>query len=325
MTEIEARALWHVGPERSEIRAAPVRPGPEDVVVRAEWSAISRGTERLVRAGRVPESERARMRAPMQEGAFPFPVKYGYACVGVVEHGPPSLVGRRVFALHPHQTHFAAPVSAVTPLPPEADPRRAALAANMETALNAAWDAGVGPGDRIAVVGAGAVGLLLAALLSRLPGAEVFVIDVIVRRSEIASDFDVNFTTPEDAPTGCDVCFHCSATAEGLATALGTLGTEGTLVEMSWHGAGATPVPLGGAFHAERLRIVSSQVGRVAPSRRPRWDYGRRLAKALEIAAGDLRLDALVSEEIPFAALPEGMARVCAPGWDGVAALVRYG
>ena len=115
-------------------------------------SAISRGTERLVFEGNVPESEFASMRAPMQAGAFPFPVKYGYCAVGRVEQGG-GLEGRRVFALHPHQDVFVSPVAAVTPIPDAVPDSRATLAANMETALNALWDSGAGLAT-VAIVGA---------------------------------------------------------------------------------------------------------------------------------------------------------------------------
>ncbi len=321
---IDAEALWYTAPQQTEIRPVAVAARAGDVIVRTLFSAISRGTERLVWSGRVPETERARMRAPFQDGAFPFPVKYGYACVGRVEDGPAALRGRLAFALHPHQTLFALPAEAVTPLPEGADPRRACLAANMETALNAVWDSGAAPGDRVAVVGAGAVGALAAALLSRLPGAETFLVDVVAQRAAIASQLGVSFREPADAPEGCDVSFHASATAAGLAAAMATLGPEGTLVEMSWHGAGETPVALGGAFHSRRLRLISTQVGALPPARRPRWDNRRRLAKALEIACADARLDALLSEPIPFAALPGRLPEIFAPGWPGLAPIVSY-
>jgi NADPH:quinone reductase-like Zn-dependent oxidoreductase len=320
-----ANALWHVAPQRSEIRSVKVSARSDDVIVRTVVSAISRGTERLVWSGAVPESEYARMRAPFQEGDFPFPVKYGYACVGRVEAGPAALLGRLVFALHPHQTLFALPAAAVTPLPAGADPRRACLAANMETALNAVWDSGAAPGDRIAVIGGGAVGALTAALLTRLPGAEVWVVDVAEARAEVAARLGAAFATPDRAPEGCDVSFHCSASAGGLATAMATLGPEATLVEMSWHGAGETPVALGGAFHSQRLRIVSSQVGSLPPARRPRWDHARRLAKALEIVCADARLDALLSADVPFAALPARLPAIFGPDWPGLAPIVSYG
>ncbi len=321
---LTARALWHEAPGVSAIREEAVEPRRGDVVMRAIVSAVSRGTEALVRAGRVPEGERARMRAPFQDGAFPFPVKYGYACVGRVEDGPASLLGREAFALHPHQTLFALPASAVTPLPDGAPARRAALAANMETALNAVWDSGAAPGDRIAVVGGGAVGLLILSLLGRLPGADVTLIDVLEPRADFALHLNAKFSLPDAPPTGCDLAFHCSASAAGLATALGCLGAEGTLVEASWHGEGAVAAPLGGAFHSQRLRIVSTQVGSLPPARRPRWDHARRLAKALEIVCADPRLDALISEEIPFDAAPERLDAVLGGGWDGVVPLIAY-
>jgi len=138
--------------------------------VRALYSGVSRGTETLVYRGEVPASEYERMRAPFQAGAFPAPVKYGYASVGEVEDGPAPLRGRRVFCLHPHQTRYVVPAAAVHPLPDGVPPGRAVLAANLETAVNALWDAGVRLGDRVAVVGAGTLGCLVARLAARIPG-----------------------------------------------------------------------------------------------------------------------------------------------------------
>jgi hypothetical protein len=152
-----AQALWYVGAERAEIRAEPIAAAkPGEVTLAALYGGISRGTERLVFAGRVPPSEFSRMRGPFMAGDFPFPVKYGYATVGRVAAGPPELLGRTAFALHPHQTLFTIPSDRLALLPETVPPARGVLAANMETALNALWDASPGPGDRIAVVGGGA-------------------------------------------------------------------------------------------------------------------------------------------------------------------------
>jgi len=97
--EGDARAFWTVAPGLGEIRRE-VLPAPRagDVVVRALYSGISRGTEALVFQGRVPPSEYQRMRAPFQSGAWPGAVKYGYASVGVVERGPAEMMGRRACA-----------------------------------------------------------------------------------------------------------------------------------------------------------------------------------------------------------------------------------
>jgi threonine dehydrogenase-like Zn-dependent dehydrogenase len=320
----QARALWYVSAGRAALRAAPLRsPGPGEVLVRTRWSALSRGTESLVFAGAVPASERERMRAPFQEGDFPFPVKYGYAAVGTVVDGPAGLLGRDVFALHPHQDAFVLPADAVVPVPAGVPPRRAVLAANAETALNALWDAAALPGARIAVIGAGTVGALTAWLASRLPGADVTLVDVRASRAPLAAALGVAFAAPDAAPSGCDLVVHASASASGLETALAAAGDESTVVELSWYGDRSVGVRLGGAFHSGRLRIVGSQVGRVAPAMRARWTHRRRLEKALALLADD-RLDALLERDRPFATLPDALPALLAPGADATCPVVGY-
>ncbi len=319
-----ARALWYVAPGVAELREAAIgAPKPGEVRVRTLFSGISRGTERLIFEGRLPESEWTRMRLPTQEGEFPYPVKYGYAAVGEVEVGPADLVGRTVFALHPHQDRFVVPAANVVPLPAGVAARRAVLAANMETALNVIWDSGASASDRVVVIGAGLVGLLIAALAARIPGAEVTAIDIEPARGALAQELGAAFATPDQAPGEADIVIHTSAQAAGLSLALELAGREGTIVEASWYGDAMVNLPLGGAFHSRRLRIVSSQVGTPPPTRRPRWNSRRRLEAALKLLA-DSRFDALLGEEIPFAELPRALPRVLAPKAPGVGAYIRY-
>jgi threonine dehydrogenase-like Zn-dependent dehydrogenase len=321
---ISARALWYVSAGHAELREAPLRaPGPDEVVVRTRWSALSRGTESLVSAGAVPMAERLRMRAPFQEGDFPFPVKYGYAAVGTVIAGPAALRGRDVFALHPHQDVFVVPADAVVPIPEGVPPRRAVLAANAETALNALWDGAALPGARIAVIGAGTVGALTAWLAARLPGAEVTLVDVQPSRAALAAALGVGFAPPGQTPTDCDLVFHASATESGLATALAAAGDEATVVELSWYGDRAVSARLGEVFHSGRLHLAASQVGRVAPSMRPRWTHRRRLAKALALLTDD-RLDALLEADRPFATLPAALPALLAPGANAACVVIGY-
>jgi hypothetical protein len=299
-TDEVAKALWYCEPGQADIRQESLPPpGTGEVRVRALFGAVSRGTEALVLAGRVPESEFERMRAPFMAGHFPFPVKYGYATVGRIEGGTEALRGRMVFTLHPHQDLFNIPESAAVPLPENLPPLRAVLAANMETALNAVWDAAPGPADRIAVVGAGVVGSLVAYLCGRLPGAEVTLIDINPARAELAGTLGVGFAKPATAKGDCDLVVHASGNAAGLNTALALAGEEATVLEMSWYGDAPVTALLGGAFHSRRLRLVSSQVGRIAPSHRPRWTHQRRLAAALALLA-DARLDALLAPAVAF-------------------------
>jgi NADPH:quinone reductase-like Zn-dependent oxidoreductase len=312
--EAAARALWYVGPGHAEIRQEKLLPLPAGHVrVRAVYSAISRGTEALVAAGRVPESEYQRMRAPFMGGSFPFPVKYGYATVGVIEAGPEALVGRNVFALHPHQTKFDLPAEAVMPLPAEVPLQRAVLAANVETALNATWDAAgnasPGPSGRIAIVGAGVVGALVGFLCARIESTEVTLIDIDPAREALARMLGLKFAAPSSAPADCEFVFHTSASAEGLTTALNIAADEATIIELSWYGAGTVAVPLGGAFHSRRLKIISSQVGKVAPSHRAAFTHRQRLEAAIKLCAHP-QLDALLTPAIAFGELPGRLADI---------------
>ena len=233
----DARAFWIATPGRGEIRPEPLPPpSPDDVVVRALYSGISRGTEALVFQGRVPASEHERMRAPFQSGAFPAPIKYGYASVGVVEHGPGDLPGKHVFSLFPHQTRYVVPASAVHPIPPVVPPPRAVLAANLETAINGLWDANPRIGDRVVVVGAGTVGSLVAWLAGRIHGCDVELVDVNPKRAVVAKALGVRFSEPEAVAGGADVVVHASGSAAGLSLALRIAAFEATIVEMSWYG-----------------------------------------------------------------------------------------
>jgi len=319
-----AEALVYTAP--GEARIEPVALGrlPQGWVrVRTLYSALSRGTERLVFEGRVPESEWARMRAPFQAGEFPFPVRYGYAAVGEIEAGPAALLGRHVFVLHPHQTRFQVPAGAAIPLPEGVPPARAVLAANAETALNALWDAPPAPGARVLIVGAGLLGLLIAGVLSSRGDVAVHVTDILSERAIAISDFNVTFLPPTEVAPSYVQTFHTSATAAGLETALNALQPEGEVIELSWYGDGPVPVRLGGAFHSRRLTIRSSQVGQVAAPRRASTAHRERLARALALLA-DPRFDALLTEEVAFPELGRRIAGLLSAGAPGIATRIRY-
>jgi hypothetical protein len=320
-----ALAFWITGPREGEIRPEPlVRCTPGDVRVRTLYSAISRGTETLVFRGEVPPGEYNRMRAPFQAGTFPAPVKYGYTSVGEVEEGPEALLGRRVFCLYPHQTRYVVPEAAVRPLPKQTPPGRAVLAANLESAVNGLWDAEIHLGDRVAVVGAGALGCLAAWLAARVPGCEVELVDLNPRRGAVARALGAGFASPEGARRDADLVLHASGTPEGARLALDLAGFEATVLELSWFGNRAVPLLLGERFHAQRLTLKSSQVGTVAASQRARWTRERRLDLALRLL-DDPALDALITGEDRFADLPRAMARLAAEPGDTICHRITYG
>lgn len=319
-----AKALWYVAPGRVELRNEDLPPpAAGEIRVASRASGISRGTESLVFRGAVPQGEWTRMRAPFQVGDFPFPVKYGYACVGYAE-GPEGTRGSRpVFVLHPHQDRFNVPTDAVIPIPAGIPIERAVLAANMETALNGLWDGMPSPGDHITVVGGGVVGLLTAWLASKIPATRVTLVDVNEARAGIADRLGIAFAAPDGAEGEQDLVIHASGHPAGLNTALALAGVEATVLEMSWYGDTPVAASLGQAFHSRRLTLKSSQVGGIAAHRRPRWSFRRRLETALSLLRDDA-LDALLAAPVSFADLPEELPGILSGKRDVLAQVVVY-
>ena len=320
-----AQAFWLRAPGSGEIRPVGLPdPGPDDVVVRTVRSAISRGTETLVFRGAVPPDQHTEMRAPFQEGDFPGPLKYGYLNVGAVEEGPAELRGRTVFCLYPHQTAYVVPAGAVALVPEGVPATRAVLAGTVETAVNALWDLSPLVGDRVAVVGAGMVGCCVARLLQRFPAVEVTLVDVDPGRADVAAALGVDFALPGDANGGLDSVVHTSATSAGLQRSLELLAPEGTVIDLSWYGDTEVRLSLGGAFHARRLGIRSSQVGSLSPARASRRTTADRLAVALELWH-DPAFDVLLTGESRFDELPDVMARLADGSLPALCHSITYG
>ena len=324
MSSHSARAFWVAQPGHGEIRAVelPERE-PDQVLVRTLYSGVSRGTEALVFNGRVPASQHTRMRAPFQDGEFPAPVKYGYINVGEVEQGPHDILGRVVFCLYPHQDRYVVSTSDVLPLPEGLPAARAVLAANMETAVNALWDLAPQLGDRITVVGAGTLGCMLAWLASHVPGTEVELVDINPARAVTAKALGVEFAHPDLATDERDVVFHTSASSSGLNCALALAGFEATVAELSWYGDDPVAATLGAGFHSRRLKLISSQVGAVAASRRARRTHSERMQLALRLLCNPV-LDTLISGESSFDELPDVMVRLADGTLDTICHRIVY-
>ena len=312
-----ATAFWIEEPGRGALRTEDVAdPGPGEVLVRTLYTGISRGTEALVFRGDVPAGERERMRAPFQDGTLPGPVKYGYLNVGIVERGPGELAGRTVFTLVPHQSRFVVPASALTVIPDGVPARRAVLAGAVETAVNVLWDAAPLVGDRVGVIGAGMIGASVALLLSGIPGVDLVVVDQDRAKAELCASLGIRFAHSETAPTDRDLVIETSGSEGGLRLALESTAFEGEIVVASWFGDRSVSLPLGGAFHSQRLTIRSSQVGAVAPRRRGSRTAADRLSLALGMLT-DPRFDALLTGSSPWYELPAVMSAIAsgsAPG-----------
>jgi 2-desacetyl-2-hydroxyethyl bacteriochlorophyllide A dehydrogenase len=295
-TSVVFQSPFHVDVAADEV---PV-PGPGEVLVQVELSAVSAGTELLVYRGQVPTDMPLDTKLPALTGAPRFPLRYGYAAAGGVtavgRQVDPSWRGRRVFCFHPHASHLVAAPAELIPIPDGVDTRAAVFLATMETVVTLMMDGRPAIGERVVVFGQGVVGLLATALLSRYPLKSLFSVDPFARRRDAAlvagahAAFDtaepgtLNHRLEEDSGGAmADLVFELSGNPQTLDAAITTAGFGSRIIIGSWYGTKPTTVRLGGRFHRSRIRLISSQVSTLPHEFSARWTTARRLATAWDM------------------------------------------
>ncbi len=314
---MKAQGVVFTAPRTIEVGDAVVPEiGDGDVLIETVYSGISGGTELLAYRGELDPDAAVDETLPALRGAFAYPFRYGYSCVGRIVRSRSSLAeGRIVFAFHPHQDRLVLPAAEVIPVD-RIPPRLATLFPLVETALQVSLDAGAVAHEPVVVLGLGAVGLLTAALLARA-GAEVIAVEPRRWRREAARAFAaVEAIDPrelEDAVRqradgrGVPLLVEASGSPNALADGLRLLAHEGTALVASWYGSKPVPLPLGAAFHRRRLIIRSSQVSTIPAALQPRWTIPRRRATARRLLA-ELPLNILATHEYPLADAPAAFA-----------------
>jgi 2-desacetyl-2-hydroxyethyl bacteriochlorophyllide A dehydrogenase len=313
-----ASAVWFAAPRQVEIRTEAV-PSPRagEIGISALCSAISHGTEMLVYRGEVDPG--LALDLPTLQGSFGFPIKYGYASVGRVESVGPGVmqprIGDLVFVHHPHQSSYVVGASAAIPIPPTIDVESATLLANLETAINIVLDARVRSGDRVVIFGQGVVGLLVTELVRRSGAGTIVAIDPVERRRALAATVGANAALPPDhslaerlkdltSDAGADLAIEVSGNPAALNLAINVVRLQGKVVAASWYGTKPVSLDLGGAFHRNRVRIVSSQVSHIDPELGPAWTRERRTRMAVELLS-EITWQPLVTHRFPLERAPE--------------------
>ncbi|MGQ9902773.1 MAG: zinc-dependent alcohol dehydrogenase [Anaerolineae bacterium] len=272
---------------------------PDQVLVQSIVSAISAGTEMLFYRGQVPPNMDVDASLTSLPGKMRYPLKYGYALVGEVTATgaqiDPAWNGRRVFAFHPHESHFTARLDELIALPDDIEAEDAAFLPNMETAVNLVMDGRPMLGEHVVVIGQGVVGLLTTGLLAQFPLGQIVALDRYPLRLEMARAFGAHValdpaTQPEHAlrstlaqGRGADLIYELSGNPSALNLAIALAGYSGRIVVGSWYGQKQAPIDLGGRFHRQRIQIISSQVSTIAPEWSGRWDKVRRFAVAWDM------------------------------------------
>jgi 2-desacetyl-2-hydroxyethyl bacteriochlorophyllide A dehydrogenase len=315
---MEARSLRFTGPREVAVRRREVPPpGDGEVLVATELSAVSPGTELLVYRDDHHEEMELGAGLPGVDGGTDYPIAYGYAAVGeVVEAGAGAeeWVGRRVFAFHPHESHFLAEPDRLVPVD-GLPPATATLVANAEAAVNFVMDARPRVGARTAVFGQGVVGLLTTAVLGAHPLGRLVVVDRYERRRElarslgadaaVAPDADVAGELADEHTDGADVVFELSGNPAALDAAVDVVGYAGQVVVGSWYGRKTAELDLGGEFHRGHARIRASQVSQVDPDHLGRWDKARRFDLVTDLLA-TLPVGDVVTHRVPLSEAARG-------------------
>jgi 2-desacetyl-2-hydroxyethyl bacteriochlorophyllide A dehydrogenase len=334
---IEALALWFSGPRKIEFRQETIPPpAAGQLRISAIASAPSHGSELLVYRGEVQSN--LELDLPTLAGSFGFPIKYGYAAVGrVLDVGPgvgDVAPGDLVFVHHPHQSVFLVARELVTRLPNGVVPELGVFTANLETAVNVVLDAGPRLGETALVFGLGTVGLLVGLLLRRAGASRLLAVDPLPIRRALGAKLGLEALDPgPDLPAqvrkltdgrGADLAVEASGSADALQAAIESVVVEGTVVVASWYGLKDLRLSLGGHFHRGRVRLRSSQVGRLDPALAPRWDRRRRLEQALGLLT-ELPLAELITHRFPFAEAPAAYSLLDERPGEAVQVVFTYG
>jgi 2-desacetyl-2-hydroxyethyl bacteriochlorophyllide A dehydrogenase len=328
-------SVWFPRAREVELREETLRaPGTGEIRVRALASGLSHGTEMLVFRGQVPPD--LALDLPTLAGSYGFPIKFGYASVGVVSGvgagvsglGP----GDQVFVHHPHQDEYVVTAASAVKLPPRLPAEAGVFFANCETALNVVLDAHPRIGEEVVVFGQGVVGLLITQLLQQA-GASITAVEPMKLRRDLAVRCGADDVVAPDAAIerimartngrGADVVIEASGNASALQLAVDAAAFQAPVVVCSWYGSKPVSLDLGSRFHRQRLRLVSSQVSQLDPALAPRWDRRRRRDTAVGLLS-ELVLGPLVTHRIPFSRAAEAYALVDQRPEETVQVILTY-
>lgn len=343
---MKSLCLYFTAPLKCAVREVPLPSiGPDQLLVQTRCSAISAGTEMLVFKGRIPAGMRVDETLPSYTGQrFEYPLAYGYSSVGeVVAAGAqvnPDWIGARVFAFHPHQSHYLARATELVRLPPEVPDEDAVFLAAMETAVNLVMDGRPLIGEQVMLLGQGVIGLLTTALLARFPLGALVALERWPARRRIARELgagavwagdEPNFSREAAAALGqsgadgrADLVFELSGRPSMLDTAIAWAGFGARIVVGSWYGTQTASVDLGGRFHRQRIRLISSQVSTIDPIHGARWSTPRRLGTALAMLAR-VRPSGLITHRFGIDAAQQAFEQVADRPRETLQVLLTYG
>lgn len=288
-------------------------------LVKTIYSMISLGTEKTVLTQNLPSIMARQMAIPYMKGSLADTFTYGYSAVGKVIKGEELWVGKNVHLMHPHQDYMIVSDADLVEIPEGIDLKSATLASNIETAINAIWDAEISLGDRVLIFGYGLIGGLIATIIRQMTGIKVEVFETNAKRQKL----HVSHGIPIKSLDEYDVVFNATSNESALREALILTRQEGRVIELSWYGNRDTTLQLGADFHYGRKQIISSQVSQIPYKKQPFWNYSKRKQLVFDLLA-NLDFTHLLTDEVDFRDTPKFYDRLRKDKIKNLSTIIYY-
>ncbi len=214
------------------------------------------------------------------------------------------------------------PATHVSVLPDGVSDLQGALVEPAAVAAYGVDTAGVRPGDRVLITGAGPIGAL-AALYASSIGAEVFISEVNPFRAELARTLDVGevldptsidvaaFLKDANGGVGVDAVIECSGNERALQTAIASVRSAGKIAQTGLHTKAAAIDPMVLSEHDITLAGTWCY---------PVTDWPRIIDL---IARGRYPVEKVVTTQIPMSEVVAGFDTLLSPRGDQVKVLVQ--
>lgn len=209
--------------------------------------------------------------------------------------------------------YFLAPAAKVIAVPDNLPDALAALAEPFAVGMHVNRRGNVQTGDRVLVIGAGPIGLIVA-MVARSAGADVAISEINQARLEQARSFAFDtINAAGDAPAqaaeltdgdGFDVVFEVSGSEPGVALAIEAARIHGTLVQVGFFGT----MP-----QADLFKLTLKELALVGSRVYTQEDF-RRTVRLLDRIAREKRFDLnqLISDQTGLTNLESAIRRMLA-------------
>ncbi len=295
---------------------------PDHVRIRSEFACPKHGTELAMyraisslNAARWDNDQRIFLPRQAQPSNG-FPMALGNMTVGTITEIGPQVsafsVGDRVFGHLPIRETHTVPASRVTLLPEGMSAEAAVYWDPAEFALGAVRDANIRLGERVAVFGLGAIGLM-AVQMAKLSGAEwLAAIDPLPIRRQAAARTgadvtydpvaqDVGLALRQATDGGVDVALEASGSYPALHEAIRCAHLGGLVVALAFYTGEAKGLRLGEEWHFNRITMRSSRSISDPNRDHPMWHSARIKDTAFRLLReGALTVEGLVTPIVPF-------------------------